>query len=87
MVSDCPKKLFIIHRVHIDSAFFAGDQNVFHILLNRNQRARFNVVISMVFYQMLDCLTSERTKLNFVKDYDRLALYQIYMILKLELKE
>ena len=87
MIANCPQEFFVIHGIHIDPAFLTGNQDVFHILFNRDEGAGFNVIIAMILDKVLDCLACRRAKLDFIKDDDGIPLNQVYMIKKLKLKE
>ena len=62
--------------MHGYACFFAGNDNVLDVLLDREERAGFDVVIAAVFDQVFDCLAGRGIELHFVKDDGRFPLVQ-----------
>ena len=55
--------------MQLDRMFFAWDDDVFHVLVDAQQRSRFNVVVSAIFDKLLDGFASRRITLNLVKHH------------------
>ena len=82
-ISQSPAELFIVHWIHADALLLTGDENAIRVLADGNQRAGFDVIVSMVFYKRLDCLSGKGLELHFV-EYDKgLAFHQLYSICEL----
>ena len=86
-ISECLAKFFIIQRVHVDSGFFAWNDDVFHVFSDRYQRACFDVIVTSVGDKVFDCLTGKRLELHFIKDDGRKAFMKLCFIQELELEE
>ena len=54
IITCSPKKLFKVHRVHLNRTFFRWEHDALCVFLDTYQRSRLNVVISSVGHQKLD---------------------------------
>ena len=63
-----PSKFLVVHRIHIDRFFLARNHYTFHVLVNADERACLNVIVSAISHQVLDCLPCNGIQLDFVKD-------------------
>ena len=87
LVAQSPKKFLEIHRIHLDAPLFRGNQYVLDILVDGNQRASLDVIITPVGHQMLDGRPRLRILLNLIEHNQGVALMQGHMKVQLELKK
>ena len=86
-IAHCPAEFLIVHRVHLDAGFLTWDNDALGVLLDGEEGARLDVVIPVVFNQILDGLADLGGFLDLVEDDDGLALFQADVIDELQLEE
>lgn len=80
----CHEELGESERVHLDLALFRRHDYAFHVLANRDERTRLDVVVAPVRDEVLDGLASAGKALHLVKDDEGLAREQTRAILQRE---
>ena len=70
-----------------NTVFLARNRDVLYILMNTDERTGFYVIVTTVFYQVLDCLSCAGTFLNFIKDDNGFTFMERYQITLLQLRK
>ena len=86
-VAHSPTKLFVVHWVHTDALLFAGNEYVLRVLSDRNQRAGFDIIVTMIFHKRLNSLAGKWLELYLVKDDEGVAFDQLHTIDQLKPQE
>ncbi len=74
-------KLLKIQRIHIQMTFLRRNDDVFYILLDGDQRACFDIVISAVGNEIFNTFSCLWVHLHLVKNYKRLTFKQFHTII------
>ena len=80
IITCSPKKLFKVHWVHLYRTLFRWKYDTLSVFLDAHQRPRLNVVVSTICYQKLNGSSRPRTQLNLVKNNERLAFMEPYLV-------
>ena len=79
-VSCRPEKFLEVHGKHLKVMLFRRNDDIIDVLLDRNQRAGFNVVVTSVGDKILDRLPRTWETLDFVKYDNTFARLELNMV-------
>ena len=74
LISHSPQKLLEVYRMKLYLLLLRWDDDVSNVALDRHERARLDVVVPPIRYQVLDGGSGAGIKLYLVKDDERLPL-------------
>ena len=80
LLAQCIAEFLKIQRIHTQMTLLRGDDNILDVLLYRNKRACFDIVVSAVGNKILDALPCFGVHLHLVKDDKRLTLIQLHTV-------